>query len=105
MQFLPLSSGLGWQANGSGTWSRRLRHLGFHAGRLRDRLGQRLGRAFRAWAAQRLAREMQCWPDERLSDIGLTRAELVAAVEGVRRPFQWVPVHDAAKMDPARFGS
>ena len=104
MQFLPLSTGLGWQANGSGIWSRRLDHLAFHAGRLCDRVGQSLGRAFRAWAAQRLAREMQTWPEERLRDIGLTRGALVAAVEGVKRPFQWVPAHDAAKMDPARFG-
>lgn len=82
----------------------RLRRLGFRAERALTRLGHRCDRALRAWGARRLAREMQSWPDERLSDIGLTRAELADAIEGVRRPFHWVPDHEAAKLDPARFG-
>jgi len=83
---------------------RRLRRLGFHAERALARLAQRGDRALRAWGARRLAREMQSWPDERLSDIGLTRAEIADAIEGVCRPFRWVPDHAAAKLDPARFG-
>jgi hypothetical protein len=47
---------------------------------------------------------MQSWPDERLRDIGLSRADLAGAIEGVRRPFQWVPAHDGKKLEPSRFG-
>jgi uncharacterized protein YjiS (DUF1127 family) len=97
-----LGNGLGSSA--SGAWPRRLRRAAFHAERAAHRLGRRCERALRAWGARRLAREMQSWPDERLRDIGLSRAELAAAVEGVRRPFHWVPDHDGAKLDLARFG-
>jgi len=48
----------------------------------------------RAYAARRLLREMRDWPDHRLRDIGLTRAELAAAILGVRRPYRWVPETD-----------
>ncbi len=82
----------------------RLRRLGFRAERALARFGLRCDRALRAWGARRLAREMQTWPDERLSDIGLTRAEIASAIEGIRHPFHWVPDHDAAKLDPSRFG-
>ena len=84
--------------------ARRLRRLGFHAGRALARIVRRCDRALRAWGARRLAREMQSWPDERLSDIGLSRAALADAIEGVRRPFRWVPDHEPAKLDPTRFG-
>jgi uncharacterized protein YjiS (DUF1127 family) len=84
--------------------ARRLRRLHFRAGRALDRLAMRCDRALRAWGARRLAREMQSWPDERLRDIGLTRAEIAEAIEGVRRPFRWAPDHEAAKLDPSRFG-
>jgi hypothetical protein len=47
---------------------------------------------------------MQAWPDHRLKDIGLTRSDIATAIKGMRRPFRWVPDHDAAKMDPSRFG-
>ena len=82
----------------------RLRRIGFHADRALARLSRRCDRTLRAWGARRLAREMQSWPDERLSDIGLTRAELADAIEGIRRPFRWVPDHEAGTLDPARFG-
>jgi len=59
---------------------------------------------FRAWGARRLAREIEQWPDERLKDLGLSRAEVAAAVEGLRRPFRWQPDADAARMHPTRFG-
>lgn len=84
--------------------ARRLRRLHLSAGRALDRLALGCDRALRAWGARRLAREMQSWPDERLRDIGLSRAELADAIEGLRRPFHWVPDHEAAKLDPARFG-
>jgi uncharacterized protein YjiS (DUF1127 family) len=83
----------------------RLRRLGFRAERALARFGLRCDRALRAWGARRLAREMQTWPDERLRDIGLTRAEIASAIEGIRHPFQWVPDHAAAKLDPSRFGN
>ena len=97
-----LGNGLGSSAPGA--LPRRLRRAAFHAGRAALRLGQRCERALRAWGARRLVREMQSWPDERLKDIGLSRADLASAVEGVRRPFFWVPDHEAAKLDPTRFG-
>lgn len=84
--------------------ARRLRRAGFHAERTVARLAMRCDRALRAWGARRLAREMESWPDERLRDIGLARAELANAIEGVRRRFHWVPDHDSAKLDSARFG-
>ncbi len=84
--------------------ARRFRGLGFHTGRALARLARRGERALRAWGARRLAREMQTWPDERLRDIGLTRVEIASAIEGIRHPFRWVPDHDAAKLDPSRFG-
>ena len=84
--------------------ARRLHRLRFHVARAHERLAFRCDRALRAWGTRRLAREMESWPDERLRDIGLTRAEIGAAIEGLRRPFRWVPDHDAAKLDPARFG-
>ena len=83
--------------------ARRLRRLGFHAERV-IAVANRYDRALRNWGARRLAREMQSWPDERLRDIGVTRAELASAIEGVRRPFRWVPDHDPAQLDPNRFG-
>ena len=102
MLFSLLGNGL---ASGAGSaWARRLRHARYHADRHLQRLWQRCDVAFRSWGARRLAREMQSWPDERLKDVGLSRAELASAVEGVRRPFRWTPEHDAEKMDPARFG-
>lgn len=82
----------------------RLRRLVFRAEWALARLGHRCDRTLRAWGARRLVREMQTWPDERLRDIGLTRAELAGAIEGVRRPFHWVPNHEAGRLDPARFG-
>jgi hypothetical protein len=96
--------GNGLDSSATGAWRRRLRRATFHAERVARRLGQRCERALRAWGARRLAREMQSWPDERLKDIGLSRAELAGAVDGVRRPFRWVPDHDATSMDPSRFG-
>jgi hypothetical protein len=51
-------------------------------------------RVCRAYAARRLAREMRDWPDERLEDIGLTRAELADAIRGVKQPFRWTPAID-----------
>src|SRR5687768_5930792 len=59
---------------------------------------------FRAWGARRLAREMAVLPDYRLKDIGLSRAEIGAAIAGFRRPYRWEPDCDLAKMDPSRFG-
>ena len=93
-------SGLGTGADSA----RFLRRLGLSAERALARLGHRCDRTLRAWGARRLAREMQSWPDERLRDIGVSRAELASAIEGVRRPFHWVPDHEAARLDPARFG-
>jgi uncharacterized protein YjiS (DUF1127 family) len=87
-----------------GAAANRLRRIGFRAGRALARLAHRCERALRAWGARRLAREMQTWPDERLRDIGLTRAEIAGAIEGLRHPFRWVPDHDAAKLDASRFG-
>ena len=102
MLFSLLGNGL---ASGAGSaWARRLRHVRYHADRHLRHLSQRCDAAFRSWGARRLAREMQSWPDERLKDVGLSRAEIASAIEGVRRPFQWVPDHDAAKMTPSRFG-
>jgi len=102
MLFSLLGNGLA--AGASAASARRLRHFGFHARRAFERVWRRCDLAFRAWGARRLLREMQSWPDERLRDIGLSRCEIASAIEGVKRPFQWVPDHDAAKMDPARFG-
>ena len=51
-------------------------------------------RLCRNHAARRLAREMRDWPDERLKDIGLTRAELANAIRGVKNPFHWTPAID-----------
>jgi uncharacterized protein YjiS (DUF1127 family) len=104
MSIFALGSRIGWSAGGASLWARRLRHFGFRAGLALQRLERRCDLALRAWGARRLVREMQTWPDERLKDIGLSRAELMSAIEGVRRPFHWVPDHDARKMDPARFG-
>lgn len=84
--------------------ARRLRRIAFHADRAFARAAARCERTLRNWGARRLAREMQSWPDERLKDIGLTRAELASAIEGVRRPYRWVPDHDARALDPSRFG-
>ena len=71
-------------------------------------LGQRLWRfadaAFRAWGARRLAREMAHWPEERLRDVGLSRAEVAAAIAGLRRPYRWEPDCVAVKLDPSSFG-
>ena len=94
----------GLRAGGVSLWARRLRHAGFHTSLWLQRIERRCDLALRAWGARRLVREMQTWPDERLKDIGLSRAELMGAIEGIRRPFRWVPDHDARKMDPARFG-
>jgi hypothetical protein len=47
---------------------------------------------------------MQSWLDERLKDIGLSRAELASAIEGVRRPFRWQPDREGPPLDPERFG-
>ena len=58
----------------------------------------------RNWAARRVLREMQSWPDGRLRDIGLSRAELAAAVLGTRRRFRWVPESEATALEPSRFG-
>ncbi len=91
-------------SRGVAALARRARRLGFRADRLLERLRHRCDLALRAWGARRLVREMQSWPDERLKDIGLSRADLVHAIEGVRRPFRWVPDHDASQMDPSRFG-
>ncbi|HEY7610732.1 MAG TPA: hypothetical protein VIF14_16000 [Alphaproteobacteria bacterium] len=99
-----LRHGFGLGNGGAAALERRLRRFAFRAALRRERLRHRCDLALRAWGARRLAREMQAWPDERLQDIGLSRAELVSAIEGVRRPFRWVPDHDAAKMDPSRFG-
>lgn len=104
MLFSLLGNGLGSGEGIAAAWARRLRHARFHTDRHLQRLVRRADTALRAWGARRLAREMQSWPDERLRDIGLSRAELVGAIEGVRRPFHWAPDHDAQKMDPARFG-
>jgi uncharacterized protein YjiS (DUF1127 family) len=81
-----------------------LRAARFRAAHRFAALLQWFGRLFRTWAARRLVREMQAWPDHRLKDIGLTRSDIATAIEGMRRPFRWVPDHDAAKMDPSRFG-
>src|SRR5262249_9447226 len=67
-------------------------------------LRRRWERALRAWNARLVVRELVAWPDERLKDIGLSRAAIVSAVEGVQRPFQWVPDHDASQLEPSRFG-
>ncbi len=83
---------------------RRLAPFNFGAARAFDRVWQRCDRLLRAWSARRLAREMELWPDERLRDIGLSRTDIASAVEGVRRPYRWVPGHEAATLDPARFG-
>ncbi len=83
---------------------RRLAHLNLRAARAFDRMRQRCDRALRVWDARRLAREMEMWPDERLRDIGLSRADVASVVEGVRRPYCWVPSHEATSLDPARFG-
>ena len=104
MRIFVLGSQIGRSAGGAAVWARRLRHLRFHAGLRLQRLQHRCDAALRAWGARRLVREMQTWPDERLKDIGLSRAELMNAIDGVRRPFQCVPDHDARKMDPTRFG-
>lgn len=96
--------GNGLAAGASAASARRLRRFGFHAGRAFERVRQRCDLALRAWGARRLVREMQSWPDERLRDIGLSRAEIVGAIEGMKRPFRWVPDHDGSKMDPNRFG-
>jgi len=95
---------LGRNARAADPLARRLRRLRRHAGLKLGRLWHRCDLLLRAWGARRLAGDMQAWPDERLRDIGLSRADLGAAIEGVRRPFQWVPDHDAAKLDPLRFG-
>lgn len=84
--------------------ARRLQRLRYHAARASARLVLWCDHALRAWGARRLAREMESWPEERLRDIGLARAEIGAAIEGVRRPYRWVPDHDAARLDPERFG-
>jgi uncharacterized protein YjiS (DUF1127 family) len=104
MRIFVLASRLGAASGGPPAWTRRFAHFRFHAGLRFQRLKHRCDRALRAWGARRLAREMQSWPDERLRDIGLSRAEIVRAIEGVRRPFHWAPDHDARKLDPTRFG-
>jgi hypothetical protein len=104
MPFLPLVSGLGWSPAGASAWARRLRRLHVRAGLWRQRIERRCDLALRAWAARRLVREMQAWPDERLRDIGLSRTEIASAIEGVRRPFRWVPDHDTSRLDSAHFG-
>ena len=94
----------GFRRSARGTGMRRFQLLLADAGRGAGRLAHRCDLFLRAWGARRLVREMQAWPDERLKDIGLARADLDAAIAGVRRPFRWVPDHDARQMDPARFG-
>ena len=96
--------GLGRGLDGAAALARRLSHLRFQAALHLERLRRRCDRALRASAARRLAHEMLSWPDERLRDIGLSRADLAGAIEGVRRPFQWVPAHDGKQLEPARFG-
>jgi uncharacterized protein YjiS (DUF1127 family) len=98
-----LPSSLGENARATAL-ARRLGRLRHRAGRGLQRLLERADLWLRAWAARRLAGEMAAWSDERLRDIGLSRSDLASAVEGVRRPFRWVPDHDASRMDPARFG-
>lgn len=104
MPHTSLGHDLGWNSRAAAALARRLRHLRFHAGARLRRLWERGDLFLRAWGARRLVREMQAWPDERLRDIGVSRADLVGAIEGVRRPFRWVPDHDASKLDPSRFG-
>ena len=96
--------GLGRSLDGAAALARRLGPLRSQAALHLERLRRRCDRALRASAARRLAHEMQSWPDERLRDIGLSRADLAGAIEGVRRPFQWVPAHDGKKLEPSRFG-
>ena len=99
-----LAAVLGRNARAADALARRLRPLRHHARLSLGRLWHRCHLLLRAWGARRLAGDMRAWPDERLRDIGLSRADLAAAIEGVRRPFHWVPDHDAAKLDPSRFG-
>jgi uncharacterized protein YjiS (DUF1127 family) len=104
MRIFVLASRLGATSGDAPAWTRRFGHLRFHALRCFQRVKHRCDRMLRNWGARRLAREMQSWPDERLKDIGLSRAELVNAIEGVRRPFHWAPDHDERKLDATRFG-
>ena len=69
-----------------------------------QRLWHRCDLARRAWGANRLAREIEHWPDDRLKDIGLSRADVSRAIAGLRRPYQWQPDYDPMRMHPSRFG-
>ena len=104
MDLIPLSTGYGFAPSGRGAFARRLRRLAFHADGFAARAWARCDRAMRVWSARRLAHEMQNWPDERLKDIGISRAELIGAVAGLKRPFHWVPDSEPRSLDRDRFG-